>query len=297
VRARSVFDIILICIIWGSGFSAMKAGIEHVPSFLFVALRFMLTAGALTLIMRLRGTRFGVPREHWGRLAAVTVLFFGQQGLIFWGLNYTLASRTAVILNIQPIMTAILAHFFVAGDRMTVTKTLGLLLAFLGVQALFRGSADPAAASTLVGDLMILAASAAWAVQNVLTKKLARRLPPITIVFWECLAASCAFFVVSGCVERGRPVDLTNGVFLLCMAYIVLAATVYSFVRWVDLLRDNDPSTVSSFCFVTPVAGVFFGRALLSEPVTLDVVIATAAVAAGIVLANLRWRGARRVNA
>lgn len=290
LRARSVADVILICVIWGSGFSAMKAGLDHVPPFMFVGLRFVFTALVLWPLMRRNDVPFRVPREHRGAVAALVALFFMQQGLIFWGMNYTLASRTAVVLNTQPIMTAVFAHFLVAGDRLTFGKVFGLCLALAGVQALFRGQASAAAASTLVGDWMILAAAFAWACQNILTKKLVRFIRPMTIVFWQAACGAVMFMAVSVCAERGRPMAVMNPTFLFCLAYIVLVATAYSFVRWVHLIRDNDPSTVTSFCFVTPVAGVMFGRVLLHEPVTWDIVMATVAVAVGIVCANVRWR-------
>ena len=278
----------MVCVIWGSGFAAMKVGLAHVPSFMFVGLRFILTALVLTAFMRVRGIPFRVAAKHAGTMTVIVLLFFTQQGLIFWGLNYTLASRTAVILNTQPIWTAVLAHFFVAGDRLTFLKMVGLCLAFAGVLALFQGQVIAGDESAMVGDLMMLGAALAWAVQNVVTKGITRHVEPMTIVFWQALCSAMMFFTVSACMERGLPMSFGHPTFILCLAYIVLVATAYSFVKWVDLIRHNDPSTVASFCFVTPVAGVFFGLILLGEPVTWDIVLATGAVAAGIVCANLR---------
>jgi len=266
----------------------MKEGLDHVPSFMFVGLRFILTALVLTAIMRVQAIPFRVAAKHAGTMVAIVLLFFTQQGFIFWGLNYTLASRTAVILNTQPIWTAVLAHFFVAGDRLTRLKGVGLCLAFAGVFALFRGQVTAEGRDTMTGDLMMLGAALSWAVQNVVTKRVTRHVEPMTIVFWQALCSAMMFFVVSACVEWGQPMDFVHPTFLFCLAYIVLVATAYSFVKWVDLIRHNDPSTVASFCFVTPVAGVFFGLILLGEPITWDIVLATGAVAAGIVCANLR---------
>lgn len=290
LRRRSIFDIILVCVIWGSGFAAMKVGLRHVPSFMFVGLRFILTALVLTAFMQMRAIPFSVAAKHAGTMTVIVLLFFTQQGLIFWGLNYTLASRTAVILNTQPIWTAVLAHFFVSGDRLTRLKAVGLCLAFAGVLALFHGQVAADGRDTMTGDLMMLGAALAWAVQNVVTKGITRHVEPMTIVFWQALCSAMMFFVVSGFVERGLPMSFGHPTFLFCLIYIVLVATAYSFVKWVDLIRHNDPSTVASFCFVTPVAGVLFGRVLLTEPITWDIVLATGAVAGGIVCANLRRR-------
>ena len=287
MRFRCVFDTVLICVIWGSGFTAMKVGLRDMPTFAFVGMRFFLSAAAIGAYMRWRGIPFHFPRAHIGAVVVLSALFFAQQGVLFWGMNYTLASRTAVILNTQPILTAVLAHFFVVGDRLTFGKIFGLCLALVGVQALFRGDAGAGQASTLVGDLMVLCAALSWSVQTVLTKRIIHAVRPITLVFWESLCSCGLFFAISACIERGKPMAF-SGTFLFCLAYLVLVATAYSFVKWVDLIRHNDPSAVTSFCFVTPVAGVVIGWAVLGDPISGDIMLATAAVAAGIVCANLR---------
>jgi len=280
----------MVCVIWGSGFCAMKAGRDYVPPFYFVALRFIFTALVLGMFMRTKRIPFGLPREHMGAVTVITLLFFTQQGLIFWAADFTRASRTAVILNSQPAMTAVLAHFFIRGDKLSLSRIIALALAIFGVHALFRQQTS-VDVSMLKGDAMVLGAALGWAVQTIVMKRVAHALRPVSLVFWQTLIVSGMFFVVGVFAHQGRPVDALNPTFLFCLAYLVLAATAYCFVKWVDLIRDNDPSTVTSFCFVTPVAGVIFGRVLLGEPITGNIIVATLAVGSGIVLANLPGRG------
>ncbi len=282
---RNIAELVFICVIWGAGFCAMKVGTRFVPPFYYVGLRFALTALTLAVYMRARRIPFHVPREHRAAVAALITFFFAQQSLIFWATDYTRAGRIAVILNSQPALTAVLAHFFIAGDRLSPLKIAALALAIAGVHALFQEGLTfhP---RLVIGDAMVLCAALGWAVSNIITKRLARSVSPISLVFWESLIGSPCFFAVALVMHRGQPVRIGNPLFLLCLAYLAFVATAYSFVRWVRLLQRHDPSTVTSFCFITPLAGVLFGWALLHEPITGKIGPAALAVGAGIVLAN-----------
>ena len=86
-----------------------------------------------------------------------------------------------------------------------------------------------------------------------------------------------------------RPLDLS---FLGATAYIIFVATVFGFVLWNYLIERNNPSRVTSFCFITPIASVFFGWLVLGEAITRDIVLATALVGLGIFVANYQPAGA-----
>ena len=59
-----------------------------------------------------------------------------------------------------------------------------------------------------------------------------------------------------------------------------------SYLTWMWLLRHYPATQMSSFTFLTPVFALVFGVALLSEPLTVQLVLALCGVAAGIVLVN-----------
>ncbi len=61
-----------------------------------------------------------------------------------------------------------------------------------------------------------------------------------------------------------------------------------SYLAWMWLLRHYPATQMSSFTFLTPLFALIFGVVLLSEPLTLQLVVALAGVALGIVLVNRR---------
>ena len=283
----------MVCTVWGAGFALMKIGLRYLPPFLYVGTRFVITAGCIAVYMRGFRVEWRVPRALFAMIVILSVLFFLQQGLIFLGLTYTGAGRMGVILNTQPIITAVAAHWFVEQDRLTWNRVAGLVMALLGVFVVFRESFTAFSGAALVGDSMALGAAILWGTQVIVTKRLGRALAPSTIIFWQSLLACFLFFGVSALTESGpiprKPLDLA---FWGVTAYIVLVSTVFGFVAWVHLIQHNVASRVVSFCFVTPIASVVSAWLILGEPVTGHIVSATCLVGGGIFLANFEWEGA-----
>ncbi len=71
----------------------------------------------------------------WAGIAA-GILFGSEFTLIFVGLEFTTVARSSLLVNTMPFWILVGAHFLL-GERMSVQKFLGLLLAFGGVVLIF----------------------------------------------------------------------------------------------------------------------------------------------------------------
>lgn len=201
LKTSSIFGLVFVTVVWGAGLSAVKIGLGYLPPYLYVGIRFSITAVLIAGYMAARGVPLRVPRALWSQMAALIVLFYFQQGLIFLGLTYTHAGRTGVILNTHPLLTALLAHFFVTHDRLSVPKAGGILLALGGVYAIFRERIGDGNGAVLRGDTLILCAAICWSLQTIIVKRIARRVAPSTIVTWQAGVASIVFFATSALFE------------------------------------------------------------------------------------------------
>ncbi|MCK7483697.1 MAG: EamA family transporter [Candidatus Moduliflexus flocculans] len=85
-----------------------------------------------------------------------SLLFTVQLSLVYVGFTMTSASRGALITNLQPFFLLFLAHFFLAGDRITLLKLIGLVLGFAGRGLRLAGPRGRRAATSWPGDLLLL---------------------------------------------------------------------------------------------------------------------------------------------
>ena len=203
------------------------------------------------------------------------------------GLEYTLASRTYVLVYTAPFFVAVGAHFFLKGDRLNRWKTAGLVLAFAGVVVLFMKNLGSFSFRTLSGDLMVLAAGALWGCTTVYLKKyLSHRTVPLQTLFYQVFFSAPPLFLMSILLENPivSNISLATGfsVFYQCIIVAFL-----SYLVWFELIHRYPVSLLHAFTFFTPVFGVFLSGALiLGEIISPSIVVALTLVSLGMILVN-----------
>src|SRR4029079_19235464 len=128
----------LLCLIWGTTWLVIKVGYGGLGPFNVAAVRFFVVGGVLRLLVRALGVAWPSGRREWGVVAVIGLaMFAADYGLIYWAEQFIDSGLTAVLFAVMPIITIVLAHYYVPGDRLTPRKISGTLLAFGGIVALF----------------------------------------------------------------------------------------------------------------------------------------------------------------
>ena len=99
--------------------------------------------------------------------------------LFSWGEQYIDRAMAGILNGTTPIFTILLAHFFVADDRITPTKMMGVLLGFGGLILLILPSLFDGVEATTWGLLAITVAAVCYAIAIVYSRKNLRGLPPM----------------------------------------------------------------------------------------------------------------------
>ena len=151
----------------------------------------LLYGGAALLGALLRqppGREAALRRSDGGRLAWMA-LFGAAIGpvALAWGLQHTSGTSASLMLALEALFTALLARalYHEAMDR-RVWAAMLLLLAGGAVLVVDRGQAGGV---QLLGLLAVLAATAAWGVDNTLSRALAERDPAQVVLFKSALGA------------------------------------------------------------------------------------------------------------
>lgn len=219
----------------------------------------------------------------WAGLLA-GALFGVEFVLIFWGLDYTSVARSALMVNSMPFWVLIGAHFLL-GERMSALKVAGASLAFLGVALVFSDKLSLPTPEAVIGDVMSLAAGAAWAATILVIKKSRLADAGAEKVLLYQLAVSAVvvlpMLLVSGPILR-EVTALAIGSVIFQATFIV----AFTYLLWFWLMRRYPAAGLSSFAFLTPAFGVLLGGLLLGEPLTLRLFLALGLIAVGIVIVN-----------
>jgi drug/metabolite transporter (DMT)-like permease len=240
-----------------------------------------LGAGIGLAIVHLGRAAFGIPapeaplrRADLPWLAAV-VLFGGLMGplLLMLGLNQTSASSGSLLLNLEGLATMGIA-WLVFRENVDRLLLLGALAIVAGAVVL---SWDGQAVRFDAGAALIAAACVAWGIDNNLTRKLSSADPVLTTM-------------IKGSVAGGVNVSLAllTGSMLPPTAIMGAAALVgflgvgVSLVLFVLALRYLGTARTGAYFSLAPFIGAVFALALLSEPLTLQLLLAGLLMGVGL---------------
>ena len=295
-RAALLDWIVLVglVVVWGSAFAVLKASVAAMAPAWVVADRLWIGAATLGLLMLWRRERAPALRPRpdalWLWYAGVGVLGTALPFFLFAFASTALPSAVvAIVSGSTPVFTALLAHAFLAGDRLTGRRAIGVGLGFVGIVLLvapdlaaFAGRAVASGGATLA-----LAAGLVGAVGYAVGSILTRRAPPVaatTGAFVFCLtgalAATPLALLLSGPPDA-RPTAAWLGVLFLGVGPTGLASAA-----WVWLVHRRGAVFGSFATYLAPVWATLLGVALLDERPAWTAYAALALILAGVAVAS-----------
>ena len=266
-RYRNLALFVLLAVLWGSAFTAIKAGLAFFPPVLYAALRYDL-AGALMLGYAWVVTDHPVPRgrDEWALVGVGAVFMIaGYHALLFVGEQHTTSAAAAVIVSLSPVLTTGFARLFLPAERLTALGLLGLVLGLVGVVVLTAPDPANLLDADTVGELLIFGAAAAFALGSVLARRSEAELPIETLEAWAMLGGALVMHGVSvGLGESPASIVWTlEGV--LSLGYLVVGASALGFLLYFDLLDRLGPIEINLVSYAVPVVAALTGLALLGE--------------------------------
>ena len=291
LRWQPIAILMLLAMIWGANMAIIKIGAREIAPLFMAGLRSFVASVCIYIWMKAKGIPVFPSKSVLLHGIVIGLLFGSEFGFIYVGLGYTLASRTYILLYTAPFFVALEAHYFLVGDRLNLLKTVGLIMAFAGVVALFMRDLGSFSLATLPGDLMILASGAIWGSTTVYLKKyLSHQTMPLQTLFYQLFFSTPLLFLMSvileGSILSGFSLITGFSIFYQCIIVAFL-----SYLLWFELIHRYPVSLLHAFSFFTPVFGVFIsGVLILGEEITLNLITALALVILGMVFVNHRRR-------
>jgi drug/metabolite transporter (DMT)-like permease len=293
VGATAVATAVLMSAMWGANVVGTKIALEAIPPIWNAAWRMALGLPFLLLWARAGGVDLWPDRSQWRPLALLSVLFAVQIMLMNLSIQLTSAAYSAVLVNAAPILTNVIAHFYVADDRLSRTRVLGLAIAFAGVASVLSGRPEARfAPAPLLGNILALLTAILIGVRMVFTQRLVQSVNSTKTIVWQ-VSLALPIFVAGGLLFEPGPItgEITPRI-AVALLYCGVGVVGVAFILWVRLLQKHPPGLISVFAFGTPLFGVLFSALLFGERISPSLGLGVAAVAAGVLLVTLEKRKA-----
>ncbi len=288
MKARYLFQIVLLSAVWGISFLMMRVAMPTFPPLWIAALRCALGAGLLATVMVVGGNRLP-PRRLLPWLLLVAVLNNALPFTFFaWG-ERTVPSNIAAVLNATTPIWALLLSMAVDRAVAGAATIAGVLLSFTGVLMVVVSHAGSASvqgnpAGVVFGVLIIALAAICYAVATVVAKKKLRGLDPLGLATTQLSLA--ALILLPLALGSTHPGPMRAGP-VAAVAVLGFAGSGIAYLLYYRLLEHVSPTQVVAVTYLLPIWGLFWGS-FAGEAITPAACVGVAVTVAGLVLMNLR---------
>jgi drug/metabolite transporter (DMT)-like permease len=256
----AIVALLATILIWSYSWIVMKQVLAYAGPFDFAALRYLIGAAVLFVVLVLTRQPLKPP-------PIVLTIAIGLcqtaafQGLGQWALRSGGAGHVALLAYTMPFWAVLLA-WGILNEKPTRRHVLGLALAAVGLLCII----EPwRAMGSVQSTVLAIAGGIGWAAGTVLSKRMLIRHKPslLNLTAWQMLAGGLALGVVALAVPQ-RSIDWT-GAFIGGLTYSVVVASSLAWWLW-SIVLQRLPTTVASLSSLgVPIASVMLAWVILHE--------------------------------
>lgn len=275
---------LITIVVWGSTFIATKMLLAELTPVQIMLCRFAIAYVVLWVIHpKAEKTEFKDELLFFAMALFGCTLYFITENT---ALQYTLASNVSIIVASAPIITAILAHFFIKGETFSKNTVLGFAVAFAGVVlVVFNGKfvlkLNPA------GDALSLGAAVSWAVYSVILRTCVDRFNSVMLtrklMFYGFITA-LPVAIIQG--DRMPFETFKNPVMLFCVLFLGVIGSGICYVMWNKAISHLGVVTTNNYIYINPFVTLVTGGIFLKEPITVMGVIGAMLIISGVVISS-----------
>ncbi|PWB73448.1 hypothetical protein C3F09_05280 [candidate division GN15 bacterium] len=279
----SVFVYILLCLIWGSTWLAIKIGLGSAPPLYAAAIRFAIAVAILASIVRVKKLSYPSGLGNLLRLGHPGVYMYGvSYACVYFGELYINSATAAVLFGSFPFFVAILSNLRLKHERIHRLAWLGLAVGFLGVVLI---SYDQLQASEHLfwGTVLTLVGSLASAWGLIIHKKHHSGANIYVAAAVQMATGGLLLLPAALIFERLSDFAVTTAS-VGSILYLSVFGSVIAFLGYYWLLTHMKAVTVSMVAFVTPLVAILVGQILAHETLSAYVYVGTAMILGGMLL-------------
>ncbi|QQS36687.1 MAG: EamA family transporter [Ignavibacteriales bacterium] len=281
---RAYLAWIMICIVWGTTYLAIRVGVEHLPPMLFAGFRWIIAGSIFMTFLYLRGKHLPSKKEvvHLGIMGLL--LLGGGNGLVVVAEQWIPSGLTALIITTIPFWIIGLETFFPDRPKLNLTSIAGLILGLLGILLIFgRDISTMFNSSYIVGIISLLAAEFFWALGTLYSKHKKISVHPLMGASVQMLVAGVVLTLLGTSLGEFSVFTLeTNST--LALLYLIFAGSIIGYGSYIYAVAHLPLSLVSTYAYINPVIALFLGWLILNEHIDSITIVASVIVFAGVAL-------------
>ena len=293
---RAWMELALLSLIWGTSFLAIRTALDEIPFLTSVAYRVGLAALALWALIALRGAWPTLTRRHLlGCLGMGLLNNVVPFSLMAWGQLHIETGLTSILNAATAIFGVLVAALFLADERLTTRKSLGVGIGFFGVATAIGLSNLTEFDLRSLAQIAIVAGTISYAAASVWARFWLADLPPIAAAAGMLSGASVVMIPTALLVDG--PVLPQSPITWAAVLYYALIATACAYLLYYRVLAMAGSGYTMLCTLMIPPVAITLGAWVRNEALSPNAYFGFVLLALGLVILNgriLRMPRARR---
>jgi drug/metabolite transporter (DMT)-like permease len=279
--------LLLLSTLWGSSFTFMKLAVETIPPLTMIAIRGVIAAVCLYVIMRLRGLELPRTLKAWQAFATQGALSIVLPFvLIAWGIQYVDATLGVILNSTTPIFAFLITWAITRHEPATFRKLMGLAIGLAGVLTIMGSDALHNLGAQLLPQASLVAGALCYAISAIYGGQSFRGQHPLVPATGSLIIGTLA--LIPPCLLLENPWAIwpteRSVIGLICLA---LLSTASGTVLYFRLLSTLGSLSATSQAYLRVPIGVLVGVVVLGEQLTWSAAAGLVCVVIGVATMTL----------
>ncbi len=292
-RAKAIFCLALVCVLWGTTWVASKEGVKRMPALQMASIRQLIAGFLYVGFFVYKKIPFPKGKEWIPVLVLSLLNFILSNGLSTLALQYKITAGLGSIIGAIFPLWIVVIGLFAAKGKMPLLAIIGLLLGFAGVCIIFYDHLNDFRNPTFqLGIIFSVIATWTWAIATLYTKNQAVKFNPYFSLGLQMLISGICLFSFTH--VNGTAVSLTVIPWQswASIGYLILFGSLIAFICYLYALQNLPTAQASVYAYINPMVAVICGWLFFGDLITPYIIIGGIVTLAGVYLVNKAFKSA-----
>ena len=284
----AVYIVIVLQTILGGATHIVAKSVTHdVDALTLTFLRSIVSSAGLIVLMWMRSPQMRISKHDRRHIALLGFLGIANQLLYMYGIHFTTAANGALLYATTPVFVLLFSKAYL-GERITAKKSLGIVLAFVGVSLVIFERGISLSAEYTYGNLVVLVAVFAWAMFTILGKPMVLKYGALQSTSYAAVLGACMVFPFGIVSASQFPFASLTSLDWLGIFYLGVGTSILSYLLWYYALRRIEASRLAVFSNGQPIVAALLSVVFLQYSFTTAFLIGGTVTVAGVILTQQR---------
>jgi len=291
-QTKAYLALILICIVWGTTYLAMRIGVSQFPAFAFSAIRQTIAGGGLLLFVWLSGKAGKVDGAYLRKHALIGFMMITLgNGLVGWAEMFIPSGLAALICAMMPVCVVLINLASKAEEKPNALIYAGLAFGVGGLMLVFREHiADFVNPDYRLGIVLTFVAIIGWSYGSVSIRRYGKPESPLMNAGFHLFFGGMGIWLFSFVFDDYSRFAAVDWQGLMALSYVTVFGSLCAFLCYLYVLQHLPVGLASIYAYVNPLVAVLLGWWVLDEKLNLLIALAFIITVAGIFLVNRGYK-------